>query len=655
MKKVLRIVLFLLFPWYLFSQTTKKDTITRKATIHYTQKANSFGFSSETPPLIPIAGAPAPNYSYFWEFGDGSYSRKPEPKKTYKKAKTYQVNLNVTNNYDNGKPPKTRPKTVAVNELSTQNLEEPSEEIASLETKDYFQIFSDRDPIPDEEVVLVLGYQNPLDYVANGRLYLFYNDKSFKHKNFELLQSRMHFGEKNITDAKTIASRESNTSSQNVASAENFPTITFEKNAPDEEDLEKTLAESKLEFSDMSVFEFENMDPKESRNMFFTFKTTPEMIKDTSATVKMRGIYVPDRNYKTHKKRTLEMEIVTSHDPNKMSSNGFLLDYRRVKNKKINFKTRFQNDGEGPARTIRLETDIPDMFDKSTLEILDMYPKCPICPKNDVVTYSCLDTLIKQKQIHFTFKNIYLPGTHQKNVMEKDSTKGFVKYALRFGKEFHKVKTVSKTSIFFDKNEPVITNYATTRFLPGKSFGIKTGYNYFPKLISSKSYFVSATLSPYKSYRWYWQVELQNNFHQYTSEKTVTNEMVSVKPGLNQLLQTTTYTEFENYRVDIPVLARYSINNYIGIGCGTLINFNGIQRETIQREQKLYENSTPTVLLKTKNSTDHDQHNFATFGSGFLLDVTAGFSRIGPSLGARYIIGTSKEFSYWQFYGIWKF
>ena len=148
------------------------------------------------------------------------------------------------------------------------------------------------------------------------------------------------------------------------------------------------------------------------------------------------------------------------------------------------------------------------MFDKKTLKIVDSYPKCPICPKGEEVTYSCIDTIIKKDQIHFTFKNIYVPGSNQKNVTDKDSTKGFVKYSMKFNKDFHKVKTKSKTAIIFDKNKPVITNYAVTRFLPGLSIGIKAGYNYFKDIENSKSYFVGATFSPYKSYRFYCQSEL---------------------------------------------------------------------------------------------------------------------------------------------------
>jgi hypothetical protein len=48
---------------------------------------------------------------------------------------------------------------------------------------------------------------------------------------------------------------------------------------------------------------------------------------------------------------------------------------------------------------------------------------------------------------------------------------------MKFSEDFHKIKPVERQS-FFDKNEPILTNYATTRFLPGISVGIKTGYNW---------------------------------------------------------------------------------------------------------------------------------------------------------------------------------
>ncbi|GEC78607.1 DUF7619 domain-containing protein [Flavobacterium aquatile] len=664
------VLLAILATTFSFSQTKVKDTITRRATIGYDKKGNLVSFKPQTPPLIQIAGAPKANYSYFWEMGDGSYSKEIEPKKVYKKKGDYKVNLSVTNNYDNGKPPKTRPKTVAINEISDTNYTE----IASLLDSISLKIFNNREPVPEEELVIVVSYQNLLDYVANGKLYLFYNDKEFKNKNFELLETRTHFGEREIMENGIAMVGDFNNSFENYASANGTPPLTDTFDA--EEDLDVTLAQCKSLFTDSKVFEFDEMNPKETRNVFMTFKTTPEMIKDTSATVKMRGVYVPDRNYKNYKKKTLEMEIVTSHDPNKMSSNGTFMNYRIVRLKTLNFKTRFQNDGEGPARMIRLETDIPDMFDKKTLKIVDSYPKCPICPKDEEVNYSCLDTLIKQKQIHFTFKNIYIPGSNQKNVTEKDSTKGFVKYTMKFAKDFHKQKTRSRTAIIFDKNEPVITNYAVTRFRPGTSVGVRTGYNLFPDQKGSKSYFLGATISPYKSYKFYWQSELYySRLESGTSTSQTPFELENFTPPIviNNgtvldigFTQTTTSTTFTRNSADVvPISLRYNLNNYIGVGVGpqfsVLLNQTTENTRTKRYYEPIFDATTPPrpgneiTSLREDSSESFKTKAFEKMQTSVFADVTFGFARIGPSVGIRYYANFEKDFSYWQFYGIWKF
>ena len=91
---------------------TLLDTLTRTATITHVVDGNKVSFSAQTPLLNQIAGAPKPFYSYFWEFGDGHYSHDKTPKHTYKNRGDYQIRLWATNNYDNGKPPTTRPKKI---------------------------------------------------------------------------------------------------------------------------------------------------------------------------------------------------------------------------------------------------------------------------------------------------------------------------------------------------------------------------------------------------------------------------------------------------------------------------------------------------------------------------------------------------------------
>ena len=650
MKKLLCCFIFLSSAMVL-AQTKVKDTITRRANISYTQKGNSVTFKPETPPLIPIAGAPKPSYSYLWELGDGHYSKQAEPKHVYKNKGNYTARLAVTNNYDNGKPPATRPKKVAVNEIA----EDPYQDIASIADQNGFAIQKNCDPIPEQEMVVVVSYQNLENYVSNGKLYLFYNEKQFKNNNFELVDFRTYAGEREVKENTVASIDDLDDTKSYLASAENTFKFKKYKNATTEEDLEASLKEAHTLYHNVSVLECDEANPNETRNVFYTFKTTPEMIKDTSATVTMRGIFVPNRSFKNHKVKNLEMEIVTSHDPNKMGSNGSLINYRFVRFKRVKFKTRFQNNGEGPARKIRLETDIPDMFDKKTFQIEGMYPECPICPKGEEPTVSCLDTIIKQKQIIFTFKNIYLPGTEQKNVQEKDSTKGFVRYSMKFNEDFHKVKTKSRTAIIFDKNEPIITNYATTRFLPGISIGAKAGYNFYPDLDNSTSYFVGATISPFKSYRFYWQAEWVNSLNNYDSAVNVVTETITNANGVKQRQRTTTSTENKSVNWEVPVLIRYNLNNYIGIGAGFQANINVAQEQRQSKKIDLYEGDSDKLIINTRTESNSAKASMANLNTGFLFDLTAGFARIGPSLGARYVMNFEKDFNYFQVYGIWKF
>jgi PKD repeat protein len=653
-----------------FSQTKPIDTVARKATIIPVQNKNSFSFKSEKPLLNQIAGAPKAFYSHYWEFGDGNFSTKEEPNHTYKEAGEYEVKLWATNNYDSGKTPSTRPQKVKTNDKANASQNE------ILPMDDNIVLRRNREPLPDEEFIVILSYKNEKDYVTNGKIYFYYNEKEFKNDNFELVEIRNYYNE-NIEEISSdlVYNEDFDTNNLAYASLENliysttkFQDTTIRKNLP------LSLEESKQKFKKGKTITFNNMNPNEQRNIFFTLKTTPEMIKDTSAILKVRSIYVPDSNYENHKIKDMEMEIVTSHDPNKMSTNGMFINYRLVRFKRVKFKTRFQNNGEGPATTIRLETDVPDMYDKSTLQIEGMYPECPICPKNQEVRYSCLDTIVAQKQIIFTFKNIYLPGSEQKNVIEKDSTKGFVKYSLKFGKDFHKVKTKSKTAIIFDKNDPIITNYSVTRFNPGISIGAKTGYNYFPKLENAKSYFVGATISPYKSYRWYWQSELLFNKLDF-DDATLTSDLsqVNFNPPIQNPNGTVSDVGFEKKITSsqtnrivtdiVPVSIRYNVNNYVGIGFGpqfsTILSSTKETSETFQ----YYEATQNTVggfdvgeeIPQLKRETNTSLKEKTEIQTQLFADVTLGFARIGPSVGIRYYKNFKSDFDSWQFYAIWKF
>ena len=651
MRKSTMIIFFCCCCQWLFAQKENThDTVSRIATVKHEVKGNSIQFTPETPTLEQIAGAPKAFYSYFWEFGDGAYSKEESPKRTYKSPGDYDVKLWATNNYDTGKPPTTRP-----NKITITTADPTSQDEASM-TED-LMLQRNREPMPEEEIVVILSYKNYLNYTANGKLFLFYNEHQYKADNFEVMDIRTHHNEKRIQNTDFVYTNSVDDSDHSYIASADMSQSHLKGQVQDstiKTNLPLTLQDAKDHFRNWETLEFQNMKASEERNLFFTLKTPPEMLKDTSAIISIRGVYVPDATFDNHKVKDMEMEIVTSHDPNKMSSNATFMNYRFVRFKTLKYKIKFQNNGEGPARTIRLETDIPEMLDKQSIEVIDMYPKCEICP-DYVVRYSCLDTAFTDKKAIFTFKNIYLPGSEQKNVKDYDSTQGFVKYKIKFAKDFHKKKTKSRTAIYFDKNDPIITNYSTTRFIPGLSIGAKAGYNSFSDLKNSESYFVGVTLSPYKSYRWYWQVELMNSFHEYNSKASVVEERVGRPQGDLFLQRTTKTAHFQNVDWEVPVLIRYNINNYIGVGAGLqgMFSLDEKQEQTILVEQ--FEGTTDDYLMNSETMITNSSNAFSNFKTGFLFDVTAGFARIGPSIGARYVMNFKDDFNYLQLYAIWKF
>lgn len=661
MKKIFFLSFILIISQSTKGQIVQNDTITRTAEIIYSINGNKVSFNPETPELNQIAGAPKAFYTYYWEFGDGNYSFQEQPSHTYKNKGNYKVQLSVTNNYDDGKPPTTRPKEISFNNNSTSDI--TNEKHLLIAAHNGFRLQTNREPVPEEEMQFILSYGNINQYPTNGKIYLFFNEKKYKNKNFDLIDVRLHHNENEQPQEIVVTNYISKTQliqSTGISTFINDKLLvadTLKHNLP------LTLEEAKAYYQDVKVYNFDNLQANEERNMFFTFKTTPEMLKDTSAVISIRSIYVPERGNDTHKVLTKEMEIVTSHDPNKMAVYDTRLNYRLVRFKRLKYKVRFQNDGEGPARLIKLNVDIPKMLDKSSLKVLDMYPKCPICPEEEV-RYSCLDTIISKDQISFQFKNIYLPGTAQKGVYDKDSTKGFVKYSMKFGKNFHKQKSKSQTAIIFDKNEPIITNISTSRFSPGISIGVKAGYNSFPDLDNSKAYFVGATISPYKSYKKYLQAELMIGTQEFTDFNSLNEQVGIIDLPDGTIVDSAirfdeTHVETTKLNIDVvPVSFRYNLNGVIGLGVGPQISFdlkNKVKNTTSSTYFTYYnERVGDPIETLNKNTIGENSTSFSDINYGIFGDITLGASRIGPSLGFRYIYNFNEPKTQLHFYAIWK-
>src|SRR5690349_11072315 len=276
---------------------------------------NRVKFDAALRPLRQIAGAPASFYSYFWEFGDGSYSFEKEPVHTYKDTGDYEVRLYATNNYDDGKKPNTRPRRLRVNKRSM---------LAENKTPAFFtgegsiEIKSNQMPKPGEDMVLLIGYRNTANNAApvSGSVMLLYNEKQFSQNCFDIADTRSYHQEKpiglesmmawiNNTDA-TEEQEVNNKGLFTVASAINA-------RATDKREVMQQVKQKMAGFRKHTIRTINEVQKGEEPFLLVTINTLPEMISDTNAVVTISALFIPDDPSMEMEKFSLEMQVVASH------------------------------------------------------------------------------------------------------------------------------------------------------------------------------------------------------------------------------------------------------------------------------------------------------------------------------------------------------
>lgn len=647
------------------AQVLPSDTV--PVIIHHQTENGITKFTSELRPLRPIAGAPAPFYTYFWEFGDGTFSFEESPKHIYTTTKdSIFVRLFATNNYDDGKRPPTRPKPI----IRPPALPKPA--VAKPMVAFNYNLFkmggniemkTNCMPKPGDEMMLVFGYRNKAEngqQSLNGTIAIMYNDVEFNKNNFELAAVRTYHNEK-TTDLKPMLNSAFHCQSQTPVY---YASLTNELALP----IEKVLLKDQTKaFKNHQSWKFSGLQQNEERFVFMQFKTTPEMLKDTNAVVRISGAFIPDHPLVEPEFFTLELQIVASHDPNKMVLRKTRMNYRLTgKNRELTYKVRFQNTGKGPAKKIDVGVNVAEVFDASTIKVTKTKPEVLNCD-SAYANQSCLKTLMKGDSVHFVFSNIYLPGTQQKGVNDADSTQGFVEYKIRFKEKPPKLPIKGGAAIVFDKNEPIYTNRATGKFKMGLSPGIIVGYG-FPfenentNYTSQKNLVLGATLSPYASHRYYWQAELYlNSFRENTyliPTTTIISKDTLVNDTRYQILDKQLYTTVKVATLNaVPAQIRYNLNKYVGVGLGALVGIDIYQKATNELRYKLRTFSANGVItdIDFNRQAESKKQSFSEIRTSFFGDIQLGLVRVGPAIGFRYLYDPKTNTNNMTTYVSWKF
>ena len=614
---------------------------TSAAVINLQLTNNQARFGSVLRPLQQIAGAPEAFYSYYWEFGDGHFSFEENPKHVYRDTGLYQARLFATNNYDDGKPPPLKPKPVKVS--SKNSLYAADKNPSFFKQGGTIEMRVNSMPRPDEDMVLIMGYRNETEATAmNGSMILFYNERQFRKNNFDFSEERTYNNEqKTLLNAITAfvpgdeIMETASLAGPNIVLQNQFPGY-FSGN------LAELIAAKQKTFRQNQTWHFNNLEKGSEKYFFITLHTTPEMIKDTNTVVELSGMFIPDNPASQIEEYTLQLQIVASHDPNRMMLKNRRLNYRFTgKKKEMTYTVRFQNTGRGPARQASVAVSVPAMMDAKSIEIIDYYPKAAFCKSIEKPNQSCLDTIIHKDSIYFVFKNIYLPGLRQQGFSDPDSTIGFIKYRMHFSKKLKKLPFESNAAIIFDNNKPIYTNNQKGYFKPGKSFGVIAGYNlFFGKNVKDENYFsIGGSISPYAPHRKYLQGELYVGYLQFP-EKLINNRTENKDTVINgtmfHIFGREIYAKSNIIKLDlVPLQLRYNVNDWVGAGVGTILSFNAYtkvnNREVIFMQQQ--PNPTPIIIGKEYPSSTW----FTNFDAAAFADVQLGRVRVGPVLGVRYL------------------
>lgn len=660
--------------WNLPAQNTPE----RQSDFISKPEAAGVRFAPVLPPLDQMAGAPPAYYDYYWEFGDGTFGFEKEPLHYYADSSEHEVFFLATGKYDNGKAPKSRKK-------KTPPPREKPGGIAALHPGPTalphesapLGLKAVRNPHATEEWVGVVAYANHNPLVLSGKLYLFYNLRDYKNEHFRFIESRTHFGEKEAGGSLTW-----------------HAPLTFDAWAaasPGEFDWyaamrpsqspEEALNKLETEYATSQSWQFTGLQAGDRRHLFVSFEATPEMLADTHAIITMSALLVSD-DQRVVERYDLEMEIVASHDPNYIAVSKRKMGFRRIRRKDLVYKVHFQNNGEGPASTVEITCDAPPGLNASKVKVLDAYPKALLCPQQ-TVAWSCLDTSIQEDKLVFTFRHIYLPGTRQEGVSDRDSTKGFVKFQLIPDKKMKKQAFASRASIVFDKNPPIRTNSAGTDFRAGFSPGVMAGVNFFPSDSALNQFFIGLIAAPYKPYRHFMQWEALLRLRIAMIESTT--EIDTFSPRSYILIENTGDVQFRI--VDsilsasqikdesafllslVPLQLRKNWTGWLSTGVGLMLNIEFIRKETIYIDKLRrieYRSPEPELNAPRELWTPlfEDTHSFynTTIQNSVMVrpalfaDVHLGMVRKGPAIGIRPVLRLAQQpafyvsvFTYWKF------
>jgi uncharacterized repeat protein (TIGR01451 family) len=148
---------------------------------------------------------------------------------------------------------------------------------------------------------------------------------------------------------------------------------------------------------------------------------------------------------------TLNQIVVGSYDPNDKSVNTPALNLDEINAEEgawLDYTIRFQNTGTAEAINVRVDDIIEEDLDLSTFQMLD-------------ASHSFQLSFEENRKVEWLFENILLPDSFS----NEPASHGFIHFRIKTKDNLQLTDVIENSvAIYFDFNEPIITNTANTIF-----------------------------------------------------------------------------------------------------------------------------------------------------------------------------------------------
>lgn len=193
---------------------------------------------------------------------------------------------------------------------------------------------------------------------------------------------------------------------------------------------------------------YTNLYPFQTRSVDVTFHVFPPPVANVGDTLHFTGVIDPIPGDETPADNTFNFTqlIRGAFDPNdKEVTEGSQISISRVGDF-LHYIVHFQNEGNSPATRVVIKDSMADNLDWNSFKPMTS-------------SHNCSTVISKGNKVEFLFNGINLPPKS----VDEPASKGFIAFKVKTKNTLSLGDTIKNTaSIYFDFNQPVITNMAFT-------------------------------------------------------------------------------------------------------------------------------------------------------------------------------------------------